>query len=313
MGTRKFLILAGIVSLASLLALALLVVLPRLQGTQPVAHAALQVPAEAEAELGDVIPVQGRLTDASGRPLTGTYDIYLYIYNVKTGGTALCGNWFPSTQVTNGLFNAAMDLCAAVGAIQGDQLYLGVRVGSDPEMTPRLAIYAVPYAFTVKPGAVIKGDDSYVFVPGTLFIKDQSSDPTRWDLADATALIFNGDTLPATRHIRIPITLPGVLYGQPVRITSITVYYKCQNGAQGYITDTQLYKQLDADTSVSLVDDVVNRTSTVATSYSLPTDSANNILSSNQGFITLRLGLTFSDNASYVQISGVRVTLDHTY
>ena len=145
-------------------------------------------------------------------------------------------------------------------------------------------------------------------------MKDQSSDPTRWDLSDATARIFSGGSpLPATRHIRIPITLPSVLYGQPVRVTGITVYYKCMNSAQAYIAETELYKQLDADSSVPLINDTVHRTSGTATSYSLATDSANNILSSSQGIVSLRIGIFFNDDTNYVQIGGVRVTLDHTY
>jgi hypothetical protein len=313
MNTHNKTLAIGIVALAVLVTLALFTQLTLAQGPGPAENARPSSPAGVAADLNDIIPVQGRLTDASGNPLSGTYTINLYVYEVITGGTVLCGNWFPSTQVVNGLFNAAVHLCSAANAVEGDQLYLGVQVGSDPEMTPRQPIYAVPYAYTVKPGAVIKGDNSYVFVPGTAFIKETDTDTTRWDLSGGSALIRRGGVAIGTKHIRIPITLPSVLYGQPARVTGITVYYKCQDGAVNYVSETELYKQTSADAFVSLVNDTTNRTSNTATSYSLTTDSANNTLSASQGILTLRLGLFFNDDNNYVQIGGVRVTLDHTY
>ncbi len=186
-------------------------------GNLPLGDNQTSNPVSIEADLGDIIPVQGRLTNSTGIPLDGLYPINLYVYDVITGGAVLCGNWFPSVQVDHGLFNAAVHLCGAAGAIDGQQLYLGVQVGADPEMTPRLPIYAVPYAYNVKPGAVIKGANTYITVPGTAFIKDQDTDTTRWDLLDASARIFRGGTFIGSKHIRIPITIPSVLYGQPVK------------------------------------------------------------------------------------------------
>jgi len=311
MNTHNKTLAIGIVVLAVLIALALLTQLTQAQG--PVGNVQPQGPAGVTANLSDMIPIQGRLTNASGSPLNGTYTMNFRVYTSTTGGSSLCENLTKSISVTNGLFNSTLDLCDAANAIEGDQLYLGVQVGADPEMTLRQPIYAVPYAYTVKPGAVIKGANSYVFVPGTAFIKDQDTDTTRWDLLDATARIYRGGTTIGTKHIRIPITLPSVLYGQPARVTNITVYYKCQDGTQNYITETELYKQIDADSSVSLINSTTNYTSTTAASYSIATDSANNILSSSQGILSLRIGIFFNDDTNYVQIGGVRVTLDHTY
>jgi len=263
------------------------------------------------AVLTDQIPIQGRLTDANGIPLNGTYTVTFYVYDAADGGNLLCGNLDASVEVTNGLFNSTLDLCDLQDAFEGDQMYLGVKVGADPEMTPRQPILAVPYAFNVKPGAVIKGANSYLFVPGTDFVKELDTDTTRWDMAAGAAMIRRG-AVAGPKNIRIPITIPSVLYGQPVRVTGITVYYKCSSSANGYITGTYLYKMTDADSWDLLVNDAGDRTSNTATSYSISTDSANNTLSSSQGILTLRLGLAFSDNTNYIQIGGVRLTLDHT-
>jgi hypothetical protein len=70
---------------------------------------------------------------------------------------------------------------------------------------------------------------------------------------------------------------------------------------------------IDADSFVSLVNDSTNRQSNTAASYSLTTDDDYNTLSASQGILTLRLGLFFNNDTSYVQIGGVRLTLETTY
>jgi hypothetical protein len=107
---------------------------------------------EANPYKSDFIPVQGRLTDASGNPLNGNYPLTFRIYDVETGGTALCED-SRTVNVKNGLFSSYM--LASGCAIDGRQLYFGIQVSTDPEMTPRSFIDNVPYAWGLRPGAVI--------------------------------------------------------------------------------------------------------------------------------------------------------------
>jgi hypothetical protein len=281
------------------------------QAQEPVQDEDILAEEEVEAVVGNVIPIQGLLTDASGNHLNGSHAITASIYTSDVGGTAICTDT-DTVNVVDGLLNMDMHFCSSLD-ISGDSLYLGIKVGADPEMTPRRAIYPVPYAFTVRPGAIIKGANSYVFIPSHEFLKNESADTTRWTSSGAATRIYRGGTLAGTKHIRIPITLPSVLYGQPVRVTGIRVYYRCQNGANNFITETQLYKQTDADSFVSLINDPTNRQSDIATSYSLATDSNFNTLSADEGILTLRLGMYFANDTEYVQIAGVRVTLNHNY
>jgi hypothetical protein len=106
------------------------------------------------AVLEDSIPIQGRLTDSSGNPLTGDHSLTLRLYDVATGGTALCTT-AQVVSVSNGLFYTNIQGCA--NHTDGRQLYLGIQVGSDAEMTPRQPIHAVPYAMSLRPGAKIIG------------------------------------------------------------------------------------------------------------------------------------------------------------
>jgi len=258
--------------------------------------------------LNDVVQIQGRLTATGGLPLNGSHTVTLSIYDVAAGGVARCTDSDPVV-VTDGLFTMAMDFCTAAD-FNGDALYAGVKVDSDPEMTPRQPIYAVPYAWAFRPGAIVKGADSYVFVPGNALIKNLSSDTTRWDIqANGAARVWRGSAA-GTKVIYLPVTLPGVLYGQDVTIDQITVYYRSQNGTNSYITETDLYVATDADSWSQLVANTTNHTSNIASSYTIQV-TQNNVLSSSRGVLGLFIYLTFANDTEYLQIGGVRLHLSH--
>lgn len=256
----------------------------------------------------DIIQVQGRLTDETGVALNGSFSIRAALYDVSSGGTARCSDT-DTVAVDNGLFTLNMDFCT-LDDINGDRLYLGIKVGTDAEMTPRQVIYPVPYAMALRPGAIIKGADSYIFTPGNILIKNQSSDTTRWDIQpNGAARVRRGSTA-GNKTIYLPITLPAVLYGQNATLESITIYYRCQNSTNGYITTTALNLQTDAISSVNLLNDTTNRTAIVASSYTL-SPTSNNALSSSRGAIGLYLTLSFANDTDFIDIGGVRVRLSH--
>jgi len=107
--------------------------------------------------LEDAIPIQGRLTDASGVALTGDHSVTFSLYDDPAVGILLCSTNYNPLPLTNGLFNVTMTGCTDTD-VDGDQLYLGVQVDADEEMSPRQPIYAVPYARSLRPGADIRGD-----------------------------------------------------------------------------------------------------------------------------------------------------------
>jgi len=109
------------------------------------------------AMLGDAIPIQGRLTDSSGVPLTGDHNVTFSLYDDPAAGILLCSTNYNPLLLANGLFNITVTGCSDT-EIDGDQLYLAVQVDADAEMTPRQPIFAVPYARSLRPGADIRGD-----------------------------------------------------------------------------------------------------------------------------------------------------------
>jgi hypothetical protein len=98
------------------------------------------------------IAYQGRLADANGNPLTGTYNMIFRLYAVPTGGAPLWEEqWTGSNgvRVSDGLFNVMLGSLHAIdqSVIAGhDQLWLGITVGTDDEMTPRVQLGSVPWA-----------------------------------------------------------------------------------------------------------------------------------------------------------------------
>lgn len=98
-----------------------------------------------------VLPYQGSLTDSVGQPLDGTFDMTFGLYDAPSGGTPL---WSEShggvnaVPVSNGLFSVNLGSISPIDVSVFDTgpLYLGIQVGSDPEMEPRQVIGSVPYA-----------------------------------------------------------------------------------------------------------------------------------------------------------------------
>lgn len=93
------------------------------------------------------INYQGYLTDNSGNPVNGDHTMTFTIYNADSGGTGL---WTETqtVSVADGVYNVILGQPGNEinpGDIDGN-LYLGVTVGSDDEMTPRQSITATAFS-----------------------------------------------------------------------------------------------------------------------------------------------------------------------
>jgi hypothetical protein len=109
-------------------------------------------PAAPTATSTGTIAYQGRLADAGGAPLTGTYSMIFRIYNAATGSVPLWTEQWTgsnSVQVSDGLFNVMLGNMTPISQtmITGNSnLWLGIMVGNDDEMLPRVQLGSVPYA-----------------------------------------------------------------------------------------------------------------------------------------------------------------------
>jgi len=154
MTTRSRLLTQGAMIVAVLAAMTLAVRLTLAQAPGPGGDPEAMAPAEVDASVYGGIPVQGRLTGANDHPISGYRWITFSLYASSTGGVPLCYD-MNYVGLEDGLFSTYIGECYY--AVNGQALYLGIQVEGDPEMTPREPIYPVPYAFTLRPGAVISG------------------------------------------------------------------------------------------------------------------------------------------------------------
>jgi hypothetical protein len=92
---------------------------------------------------------QGMLTDTGGNPLNGDYDLTFKIYGQSSGGSAVWTEVQTGVQVQDGLFNVTLGSVSALpSSIFDDTVrYLGITVGADPELSPRIRITSMAYAY----------------------------------------------------------------------------------------------------------------------------------------------------------------------
>lgn len=99
------------------------------------------------AQVPQKMNYQGYLTDPGGTPIHGMVTMVFSIYEVAAGGTALWSET-QSVVVNQGVYSINLGNITPVSLPFDKAYYLGVKVGSDPEMTPRIPLTSVGYAFT---------------------------------------------------------------------------------------------------------------------------------------------------------------------
>lgn len=158
--------------------------------------AAAQLLFAAPAALGAAVPAtvgyQGRLYDQNGNPVSGTMSVTFALYAGGSGGTAV---WSETQSVSfaNGYFAVQLGSVTAFGttAFDGTVRYLGVKVGTDAEMTPRTAVASVPYALLAPPDARFGSNTSVAAAGGG------GAQCTLGEVILTAGMTANGATLPA--------------------------------------------------------------------------------------------------------------------
>lgn len=94
---------------------------------------------------------QGHLTNNSGNAVAdGTYPMTFAIYTQASSGSNIWSETQNNVSVTKGLFDVVLGSVTSLSSISGTSytadLWLGVSVNGDPEMTPRQQLLTAPYA-----------------------------------------------------------------------------------------------------------------------------------------------------------------------
>lgn len=99
----------------------------------------------AYAVVPHLISYQGRLTDTSGNPLTGSYAVTFRIYDAETAGSMLWEETHLGVVVDKGLFSVFLGGVVALNLPFDKPYFLEIKVGTEV-MTPRQRIASAGYA-----------------------------------------------------------------------------------------------------------------------------------------------------------------------
>lgn len=108
-------------------------------------------PSYSHAAINPQINFQGKLTNPDGTNVNnGTVSIVFSIYTVASGGSNIWTETQPAVSVTDGIFRVSLGSVTTLpGSVDfnTNSLFLGIKVSTDAEMTPRVQFTASPYAF----------------------------------------------------------------------------------------------------------------------------------------------------------------------
>lgn len=135
----------------------------------------------ANAEVPQLITYQGLLADSAGNPANGLFLIQFRIYDDPSAGSLLWDNGFRTVQVTDGLFAYSLGDSTAFPAdlFDGSDRWLGIKVGVDPEISPRKQLVSSPYSMHSAKADSVGTDVNYVHVAG-----DEMNGNLSFDIGD---------------------------------------------------------------------------------------------------------------------------------
>lgn len=149
------------------------------------------------------LPMQGFLTDAAGAPIDQELTMVFSLYTTDTGGAAL----YTETQtvmVQDGYFNAdvgaVMPLDLATFRDNGT-VFVGIQVGADPEMSPRIQLGSVAYAAFAQFAAAVAGPTGGS--AGQTDIAGNTTNTTPTELDSVTVMAPGPGTLVVTAFMDI--------------------------------------------------------------------------------------------------------------
>lgn len=181
----KRILAVGWITGLALLAVVLWLISSRASG----ARAAGSSPTAPASPATSGISYQGRLLDSAGRPVNGLRDIEFHLYDAESAPTPQ--QVFNQTvEVIDGLFDLIMPVDPQ--HFDGRQLWLGIRVQGGVELVPRQPILPVPYAFSLRPGAVISASLNRYDSAGLLHL--ENTDASTDGGYALTALNYSGNT-----------------------------------------------------------------------------------------------------------------------
>lgn len=158
-------------------------------------------------------------------------------------------------------------------------------------------------------GIIQSSAETEISIPGLAAVtgSELHKIPSTWGGAsfskpDANAVSFG--------YIYFPVTIPNTLYGQRIRLKSLTTYYLCRNGAACWIESTGVTGSTNGISGEYLLIDTTPRTSDVPSSYTL-NFPPNTLISPTNAIIAVIVDIKIDDNINWVSIGGFRLRIGH--
>lgn len=109
------------------------------------------IPGEYLYSQGAKLSVQGVLRKSNGTVVDdGNYSLTFRIYNVSEGGSSLWSETQSEVEVNSGVYSVLLGTVTELNLPFDTDYFLGVKVGSTPEMSPRAQLTVAPYALSLK-------------------------------------------------------------------------------------------------------------------------------------------------------------------
>lgn len=151
----------------------------------------LLLPVPCRAQILHLIRYQGQAVDNQGVPLEGPYVLTFRLYDAATAGTKIWEETQANVPLAGGQFSVLLGQVTSLDAVTWNQpLWIGLQVGTDPELSPRQAITSVPMALRAETAEVAERlatpmttstitDDANKLIPsGAIILWDGAACPT---------------------------------------------------------------------------------------------------------------------------------------
>jgi len=106
----------------------------------------------AFAQAPKTLSYQGKLSDGGG-PLNGTYNLTFTLYDAATGGSSVWTETSTNVSITSGNLSLILGKTTPINVASDKPLWLGIKVGANPEVTPRVemtgSLYSLGVAFPI--------------------------------------------------------------------------------------------------------------------------------------------------------------------
>lgn len=103
------------------------------------------------SQVPKTLSYQAVLANADGTPVAnGNYDLTFRLYTSASGGSALWEENHNSVSITDGIVNATLGSSTVLDLAFDEAYWLGITVGSEAEMAPRIALTSSAYSLVAQ-------------------------------------------------------------------------------------------------------------------------------------------------------------------